>query len=142
MSHSLDAVILLCTNPGNQLKYTRIFNELGLYRLTLCSDVGEAKRCVMDGAAFEYFVYDDFNYGIATCEDLLQLHNSARYFILTLSDVESAEFEVLHWARSSKLRLLGLLPRPITAAGVDRMLARRERWAKNGRRQELQCHDA
>lgn len=140
MNRSACRVLFLCNNPGNQLRYTRIFNELSVYRLTLCDDIAEAAFWVKGGQKFDYFVYDDFVYSVKSCNDLLQFRTSIRHIILAISDIESQYSEVIKWARLDDVRLLGLLPRPISAGGLDRLLSNQRCLDPNRRMASGDCH--
>jgi len=107
-------VVVLCGHFISLIGYSRTFNELGYYSVSLCSSSQEVLDLLRAGRTFEYLVFDAFDIG----RDAAHLERIAGHgaigAIVLVADVNSQQRrQVFHWAKSRKVPLLGVLQVPL-----------------------------
>ncbi|WP_371226985.1 hypothetical protein ACAW63_16795 [Pseudomonas sp. QE6] len=110
-------VLVLCPHPGRLLIYSSIFNCLGFFRMTLCTDFTEVQRaCARQQSSFDLFLLDDFT---PDHDELFRLEtmNRARAFdqvVLVGNFVEDERYGLFDWAWAKHVGLLDVVEKPLS----------------------------
>ena len=118
-------VLVLCTHPGRLLIYSAIFNCLGFFRMTLCSDFEEVQQaCAQQQLPFDLFLHDDFT---PELEELLHLEamSRARAFesvVLVSNLVEKERYRLFDWAWAKHVGLLDVVEKPLSMTRLRKAL--------------------
>lgn len=123
MHLTLSRTLIICANMGNAIEYTKLMNELGFYRLTLCASIEEAEQEVKNKRRYDYLLYDDFSCDANGCLALSAIRNFFRHIILLANISEAQQMSLLRWAWQQNVPLLGLLPRPLELIQLESMVS-------------------
>ena len=93
-----------------------IFNRLGFFRVTLCSNFTEVQRACTLQPSFDLFLYDDF---APECDELLRLEamSRARNFdqvVLVGNFAEDDRYHLFDWAWTKHVGLLDVVEKPLS----------------------------
>ncbi|CRN01562.1 MULTISPECIES: hypothetical protein [Pseudomonas] len=117
-------ILVLCRHAGVLLKYSALLNDVGYFRIGLCSSIKEVKRTLATTQQIDCFIVDGFKIGTADEQHIRTLsHGCLIKRFLLLGDFTFADQpKIFAWARTHHIQLLGMLRQPVNAGELERYL--------------------
>lgn len=67
-------ILVLCRHAGVLLKYSMLINDVGYFRIGLCSSIKKVKRTLAKNRRIDCFVVDGFKIGSADKQHIRNLN--------------------------------------------------------------------
>lgn len=108
-------IIVLCRHAGVLLNYSALFNQLGCFNVSLCSNMNEVLKALRHINSADYFLLDDFKVGSVDEHHIKNLNFGGRIkqFLLVGDFIFDDHCRVFTWARAHHISLLGMIRPPL-----------------------------
>ena len=117
-------ILVLCRHAGVLLKYSALLNDVGYFRIGLCSSIKEVKLALAKTQRIDCVIVDGFKIGTADEQHIRNLnHGCLINRFLLLGDFTFADQpKIFAWASTHHIRLLGMVRQPVSAVELERYL--------------------